>query len=183
MKKGRGKNPPPKDEEDSSSDESSSSSDSSSSSSSNDGNGDNNSDVRSGTASLSKTNKKNSVDHEDGDKKSRKRGVGEDEETSKRLKHNDSEDEDEAATKKPEGEKANFYSKASDTFSSLPLSEQTQFALKELSFTRMTEIQSMSIPPLLAGKDLIGAAKTGSGKVSGNLIGYCSSNSNCDLYL
>ncbi len=69
-----------------------------------------------------------------------------------------------------EGEKKNFYSKDSDTFSSLPLSDKTKNALEELSFTRMTQIQSMSIPSLLVGKDLIGAAKTGSGKTLAFLI-------------
>ena len=42
------------------------------------------------------------------------------------------------------------------------LSEKTQAALKSLQFTRMTQIQSKTIPPLLSGKDIIGAAKTGS---------------------
>jgi ATP-dependent RNA helicase DDX18/HAS1 len=80
------------------------------------------------------------------------------------------------STKKPksatkvDGEKANFYSKDSDTFSSLPLSDKTKNALEALSFSRMTQIQSMSIPGLLVGKDLIGAAKTGSGKTLAFLI-------------
>jgi ATP-independent RNA helicase DbpA len=34
----------------------------------------------------------------------------------------------------------------------------------ELGFTELTPIQAQSIPPLLAGKDLIGQSKTGSGK-------------------
>mmetsp|Transcript_2742 Transcript_2742/g.3972 ORF Transcript_2742/g.3972 Transcript_2742/m.3972 type:complete len:613 (+) Transcript_2742:108-1946(+) len=68
-------------------------------------------------------------------------------------------------------DKANFFAKDGDiTFKSLPLSEKTQNALAALNFTRMTQIQSMSIPSLLAGKDLIGAAKTGSGKTLAFLI-------------
>ena len=39
-----------------------------------------------------------------------------------------------------------------------------------MNFSRMTQIQSKSIPPLLTGKDLIGAAKTGSGKTLAFLI-------------
>jgi ATP-dependent RNA helicase DDX18/HAS1 len=68
-------------------------------------------------------------------------------------------------------DKPNFYStKESDTFQSLPLSEPTQMGIASMEFTRMTEIQSMAIPPLLAGRDLIGAAKTGSGKTLAFLI-------------
>jgi len=69
-----------------------------------------------------------------------------------------------------EGEKKNFFANDGDNFSSLPLSDKTKTALEKLTFTRMTQIQSMSIPSLLAGKDLIGAAKTGSGKTLAFLI-------------
>jgi ATP-dependent RNA helicase DDX18/HAS1 len=64
--------------------------------------------------------------------------------------------------------KGNFF--ADETFVSLPLSENTQSALKAMGFVRMTQIQSMSIPALLGGKDLIGAAKTGSGKTLAFLL-------------
>ena len=68
-------------------------------------------------------------------------------------------------------EKPNFFaSEEEGSFDELPLSDLTKTALKELSFTRMTQIQAKSIPPLLAGKDLIGAAKTGSGKTLAFLI-------------
>jgi ATP-dependent RNA helicase DDX18/HAS1 len=65
-------------------------------------------------------------------------------------------------------EKPNFYS--SDSFASLPLSEATQAGLTEMGFQRMTQIQEMAIPSLLAGHDVIGAAKTGSGKTLAFLI-------------
>ena len=39
-----------------------------------------------------------------------------------------------------------------------------------MGFTHMTEIQAKSIPPLLEGRDLVGAAKTGSGKTLAFLI-------------
>ncbi|KAJ1833356.1 ATP-dependent RNA helicase [Coemansia sp. RSA 2711] len=55
-------------------------------------------------------------------------------------------------------------------FTSLPLTEQTQRAVGEMGFTRMTEVQARTIPPLLAGKDVLGAAKTGSGKTLAFLI-------------
>jgi ATP-dependent RNA helicase DDX18/HAS1 len=67
-------------------------------------------------------------------------------------------------------EKPNFYGGKDDTFLSLPLSDKTQAALAAMQFTRMTQIQSQTIPPLLMGKDLIGAAKTGSGKTLAFII-------------
>jgi len=70
-----------------------------------------------------------------------------------------------------EGEKPNFYStEGEDRFAALPLTDNTQSALSKLGFTRLTQIQSMAIPPLLSGKDLIGAAKTGSGKTLAFLV-------------
>ena len=59
---------------------------------------------------------------------------------------------------------------ASKTFASLPLSEPTQKALAEMGFVTATEIQAKSIPALLAGQDVLGAAKTGSGKTLAFLI-------------
>ena len=49
-------------------------------------------------------------------------------------------------------------------FSTLDLSKQTTDALSEMGFTTMTPVQAKSIPPLLAGKDVLGAARTGSGQ-------------------
>jgi ATP-dependent RNA helicase DDX18/HAS1 len=49
-------------------------------------------------------------------------------------------------------------------FSDLTLSEKTMEAIKEMGFETMTEIQQRAIPPLMAGRDVLGAAKTGSGK-------------------
>ncbi|KAF1354661.1 putative ATP-dependent RNA helicase [Delphinella strobiligena] len=55
-------------------------------------------------------------------------------------------------------------------FSELNLSEKTMEAIKEMGFENMTEIQRRGIPPLLAGRDVLGAAKTGSGKTLSFLI-------------
>jgi ATP-dependent RNA helicase DDX18/HAS1 len=55
-------------------------------------------------------------------------------------------------------------------FSELSLSERTAQAIQEMGFENMTEIQRRAIPPLLAGKDVLGAAKTGSGKTLAFLI-------------
>lgn len=69
-------------------------------------------------------------------------------------------------------EKPNFYAGKDDkfSFSNLPLSSETKAGLVALGFRRMTQIQSLAIPPLLAGSDLIGSAKTGSGKTLAFLV-------------
>lgn len=51
-------------------------------------------------------------------------------------------------------------------FSELALSPDLQAVTGELGFEKMTPIQSQTIPTLLAGKDLIGQSKTGSGKTA-----------------
>ncbi|KAI1099288.1 ATP-dependent RNA helicase HAS1 [Jackrogersella minutella] len=56
-------------------------------------------------------------------------------------------------------------------FGDLSLSEKTMKAIKEdMGFEDMTTIQRRAIPPLLAGRDVLGAAKTGSGKTLAFLI-------------
>ncbi|KAL4887038.1 ATP-dependent RNA helicase has1 [Aspergillus karnatakaensis] len=55
-------------------------------------------------------------------------------------------------------------------FTELNLSEKTLAGIKEMGFETMTEIQQRTIPPLLAGRDVLGAAKTGSGKTLAFLI-------------
>ncbi|KAK9372038.1 P-loop containing nucleoside triphosphate hydrolase protein [Lipomyces chichibuensis] len=56
-------------------------------------------------------------------------------------------------------------------FTDLKLSEPTLQALTEdMKFTTMTSVQSRTIPPLLAGRDVLGAAQTGSGKTLAFLI-------------
>lgn len=55
-------------------------------------------------------------------------------------------------------------------FTDLNLSEKTMKAIDDMGFENMTEIQQRGIPPLLAGRDVLGAAKTGSGKTLAFLI-------------
>ncbi|KAF1800120.1 ATP-dependent RNA helicase HAS1 [Mucor lusitanicus] len=55
-------------------------------------------------------------------------------------------------------------------FSSLDCCERTKNAITELGFEKMTEVQARTIPPLMAGRDVLGAAKTGSGKTLAFLI-------------
>lgn len=49
-------------------------------------------------------------------------------------------------------------------FTSLDLSPPTMKAIESMGFSTMTEVQARCIPPLMAGKDVLGAAQTGSGK-------------------
>ncbi|PVH96997.1 ATP-dependent RNA helicase HAS1 [Periconia macrospinosa] len=55
-------------------------------------------------------------------------------------------------------------------FSDLNLSDRTMQAIQGMGFESMTEIQQRAIPPLMTGKDVLGAAKTGSGKTLAFLI-------------
>jgi ATP-dependent RNA helicase DDX18/HAS1 len=96
-------------------------------------------------------------------------GVEEEEELEEDL-----EEEEEASEKVPaipiETVKGmSFFTKgffSEKSFNDLPLCESTQKALKEkMKFDKMTHIQAKAIPFLLKGKDLLGAAKTGSGKI------------------
>ncbi|KAK7920576.1 ATP-dependent RNA helicase HAS1 [Apiospora marii] len=57
-----------------------------------------------------------------------------------------------------------------ESFAQLNLSEKTMKAIEEMGFKNMTAIQKRAIPPLLAGRDVLGAAKTGSGKTLAFLI-------------
>ncbi|OBT68278.1 hypothetical protein VE03_02373 [Pseudogymnoascus sp. 23342-1-I1] len=56
------------------------------------------------------------------------------------------------------------------TFAQLNLSPKTAAAIEEMGFTTLTPIQQKSIPPILAGRDVLGAAKTGSGKTLAFLL-------------
>ena len=58
------------------------------------------------------------------------------------------------------------------SFKELNLSSKTMQAISDMKFEKMTEIQQRGIPPLLAGRDVLGAAKTGSGKTLAFLIPY-----------
>lgn len=80
-------------------------------------------------------------------------------------KKEDSEEEEQKAHDKeqPEGPE-------SELFTSLNLSTPTLKALEDMKFLKMTKVQARTIPPLLAGKDVLGAAKTGSGKTLAFLI-------------
>ncbi|EAY13838.1 DEAD/DEAH box helicase family protein [Trichomonas vaginalis G3] len=55
-------------------------------------------------------------------------------------------------------------------FDELPISNVLKKALKDNKFTKMKQIQSMAIPHLLAGRNVLGASPTGSGKTLAFLI-------------
>lgn len=57
-----------------------------------------------------------------------------------------------------------------EVFDSLPVRDETKAAIRAMGFTRMTMIQAKAIPECLTGKDIVGAAKTGSGKTLSFLI-------------
>ncbi len=59
---------------------------------------------------------------------------------------------------------------SAQTFDQLELTPATREAIAEMGFTHMTEVQARTIPPLLLGRDVLGAAKTGSGKTLAFLI-------------
>ncbi|KAJ6299531.1 hypothetical protein OIU76_020489 [Salix suchowensis] len=59
---------------------------------------------------------------------------------------------------------------STESFDSLGLSEATHKSIQEMGFENLTQIQARAIPPLLVGKDVLGAARTGSGKTLAFLI-------------
>jgi ATP-dependent RNA helicase RhlE len=56
------------------------------------------------------------------------------------------------------------------TFDTFGLSQRTASTLNYLGFTQPSAIQDQSIPPALAGKDIIGLANTGTGKTAAFLL-------------
>ncbi|PWA34732.1 P-loop containing nucleoside triphosphate hydrolases superfamily protein [Artemisia annua] len=111
-------------------------------------------------------NDENKEEEEEGDKDLKPE---EEEEGGKDLKP----EEEEAKEKKPKKVKKSGGESgimSSDPFTALPLSEPTKKAILELGFQYMTQIQARGIPPLLEGKDVLGAARTGSGKTLAFLV-------------
>ena len=51
-------------------------------------------------------------------------------------------------------------------FSKLPINKELKKGLKEIGFDEMFPIQEKAIPPMLEGRDVIGQAKTGTGKTA-----------------
>jgi len=116
------------------------------------------------------------IPEEAGEKKKKKRkksaSVGEVEQSKPEAEAVDEkEEEEEPALSKQEQASIHppgFFSEA--TFEALNVCEPLKRALKENKFVTLTEIQAKSIPHLLAGKDVLAAAKTGSGKTLSFLV-------------
>ncbi|XP_001604385.2 probable ATP-dependent RNA helicase pitchoune [Nasonia vitripennis] len=96
----------------------------------------------------------------------------EEEENEKEQNSDSAEDTKDNATSNLPGTSVGLELTKDRSFSTLKdkVCENTLKAIAEMGFTDMTEIQAMSIPPLLEGRDLVGAAKTGSGKTLSFLI-------------
>ncbi len=59
-------------------------------------------------------------------------------------------------------------------FSALNLSEPLRRALAEVDYDQMTPVQEASLPPILAGRDVVAQARTGSGKTAAFALGMLS---------
>lgn len=99
------------------------------------------------------------------------------EEASESESDSDTESEEKYQEASEEFEKEEESEKSSSTTTDIPklftdieLCAPTLKSIQSMGFTKMTEVQARTIPPLLAGKDVLGAAKTGSGKTLAFLI-------------
>ena len=61
-------------------------------------------------------------------------------------------------------------STSAETFTALPLSRRTLAGLEGAKLFIPTVVQAQALPHALAGRDILGAAKTGSGKTLGKCI-------------
>ncbi|GAV62816.1 DEAD domain-containing protein/Helicase_C domain-containing protein/DUF4217 domain-containing protein [Cephalotus follicularis] len=111
---------------------------------------------------------------EDGVKEEREIGEENKNKKKKQVESEEREVNEEEGEKEEEKKKKKVKVKggimSSESFESLGLSEPTAKAIQEMGFQFMTQIQSRAIPPLLIGKDVLGAARTGSGKTLAFLI-------------
>lgn len=88
------------------------------------------------------------------------------------LKRRQQESELEALQKSVDAWEDKAASSSSDaiTFDDLPLSSRTKAGLRAAHFATPTPIQRLAIPLALRGRDLLGSAKTGSGKTIAFLV-------------
>ncbi|XP_022736867.1 DEAD-box ATP-dependent RNA helicase 51-like [Durio zibethinus] len=106
-------------------------------------------------------------------KEKNKKVKSEDDEKQEEEESNEEEDEEKEGEKKEIKEKVKGGGSgimSTESFESLGLSEPTFKAIKEMGFQYMTQIQARAIPPLMIGRDVLGAARTGSGKTLAFLV-------------
>ncbi|KNE63378.1 ATP-dependent RNA helicase HAS1 [Allomyces macrogynus ATCC 38327] len=82
----------------------------------------------------------------------------------------DMEESLESAPKKLKSEHTVALEDLNRDFTALEVSTNTKKAIQEMGFTQMTEIQARTVPAALTGRDILGAAKTGSGKTLSFLL-------------
>ncbi|KAF9104284.1 putative RNA helicase [Mortierella sp. GBA35] len=98
-------------------------------------------------------------DQDEGDEEEKEEGSEDEEDSAEEGDEKDGEEEEEEAEEEPEF-------KSTLSFGQLGLASWLVNALKAMSITSPSEIQTKCIPEILAGKDVIGGAKTGSGKTA-----------------
>lgn len=98
-------------------------------------------------------------DQDEGDEEEKEEGSEDEEDSAEEGDEEDGEEEEEEAEEEPEF-------KSTLSFGQLGLASWLVNALKAMSITSPSEIQTKCIPEILAGKDVIGGAKTGSGKTA-----------------
>ncbi|CAN1265447.1 DEAD-box ATP-dependent RNA helicase 51 [Linum perenne] len=113
------------------------------------------------------------------DKKGKKKKKKKEKKEKKVERKEEEEDEEKEEEEDDEGEGKEKKAKSSglvggimstESFDSLGLSGPTSKAIQAMGFQYLTQIQARAIPPLLIGKDVLGAARTGSGKTLAFLI-------------
>ncbi|KAH9685610.1 hypothetical protein KPL70_014028 [Citrus sinensis] len=107
------------------------------------------------------------------EKKDKKKKNKKGSEEKSQEKHDGDEDEEEETkinVKKSGGGGGGGGIMSSTSFDSLGLSQHTFRAIQDMGFQFMTQIQARAVPPLMVGKDVLGAARTGSGKTLAFLI-------------
>ncbi|CAJ1975383.1 unnamed protein product [Sphenostylis stenocarpa] len=120
-----------------------------------------------------KANKKKNRKRKRPNKTTQKQEEKNDDKIDSALTQTEDEEEEEDERKDEEIKVSNNDSSgimSSESFSSLSLSEPTSKAIADMGFHRMTQIQARAIPPLLIGKDVLGAARTGAGKTLAFLV-------------